>query len=236
MRYTKNVWLISLLLLSFFLSACNVGQEPEPTQDVGAIFTAAAETVQAQFAIELTQTALAAPTAIPTQPPLPATATPLPTFSVDGSTPVSALSPAPTLGIGTQPTTFPGLATSTPLAALATQSGTLCMDSAFVADITYPDGSVVEDNSKISKRWSIQNTGTCAWDDGFSLQPVTGDAKGTWIIDEKVYKKVEPGEIREVEIDIDTPSKGGEWGGCWRMQGDNGQYFGTFLCLLVMVE
>lgn len=235
MRYTKNFWLTSLLLLSFILSACNFGQEPEPTPDVGAIFTAAAETVQAQFSIDLTQTALAIPTA--TLPP-PATPTPeatlIPTFSIDGST---AATPLPTLGIGTQPTAgIPGLATPTPLAALATQAGPVCMDSAFIADITYPDGTVVEDNSMISKRWSIQNIGTCTWDDGFSLQPVTGDATKSWVIDEKVYKKVEPGEIVEIELDLDTPSKGGEWGGCWRMQGDNGQYFGTFLCLLVVVE
>jgi hypothetical protein len=237
MRNRTKYLLASMIVLSLFLSACNFGQESEPTPDVGAIFTAAAETVQAQFAIQLTQTALAAPTA--TQPPTatPTTATTsFPTFAVDGSSQTIVSTPLPTLGVGTQPTTIAGLPTVTPIVALATQAGPLCMDSAFIADITYPDGSVVEDNVKISKRWSIQNTGTCTWDDGFSLQPVTGDAKGTWVIDEKVYKKVEPGEVREVEIDILTPKKGGEWGGCWRMQGDNGQYFGTFLCLKVTVE
>ena len=45
MRYTKSSWLIIMLALSLVLSACNFGQEPEPTPDVGAIFTAAAETV-----------------------------------------------------------------------------------------------------------------------------------------------------------------------------------------------
>ena len=234
MRYTKNTWVPVMLALALILSSCNFGQEPEPTPDVGAIFTAAAETVQAQFSLDLTQTALAVPTA--TLPP-PATPTPeetlIPTFAIGGS----PAAPAATIGIGTQPTTgIPGFATPTPLAALATQAGPVCMDSAFIADITYPDGTVVEDNSMISKRWSIQNIGTCAWDDGFSLQPVTGDATKSWVIDEKVYKKVEPGEIVEIELDLDTPSKGGEWGGCWRMQGDNGQYFGTFLCLLVRVE
>ena len=237
MRYTKSTWLTLMLALALILSACNFGQEPEPTPDVGAIFTAAAETVQAQFSIELTQTALAAPTATlpPTATPTPAT-TLIPTFAIGGSPAAPATTPLATLGIGTQPAVIPGLSTPTPLAALATSAGSVCMNSAFIADITYPDGTVVEDNSWISKRWSIQNTGTCAWDDGFSLQPATGDAKGTWVIDEKVYKKVDPGEIVEIEIDIKTPTKGGEWGGCWKMKGDNGQFFGTFLCLLVMVE
>ena len=237
MRYTKNFWLTSLLLLSFFLSACNFGQEPEPTPDVGVIFTAAAETVLAQFSLDLTQTALAVPTA--TLPP-PATSTPaatlIPTFAIGGSPAAPAATSVATLGIGTQPAVLPGLATASPLAALATQAGPVCRDSAFIADINYPDGTVVEDNTLISKRWSIQNTGTCAWDDGFSLQPVTGDAKGAYVIDEINIKKVEPGDIREMEIDITTPSKGGEWGGCWRMRGDDDYFFGTFVCLLVRVE
>ena len=232
MRYTKNFGLAGLLLISFILSACNFGQEPEPTPDIGAIFTAAAETVQAQFAIELTQTALAAPTA--TQPPLPPTATPIPTFAIDGSSNAAA-TPLATIGIGTQPTGVSLLPTSTSLAVLSTQAGPVCMDSAFVADITYPDGKVVEDNVFIAKVWSIQNTGTCTWDDGFSLQPITGDAKGAWEIDQ-TKEFVKPGEIVEIRIDIRTPSKAGDWGGCWRMRGDSGQYFGTFLCLLVNVQ
>lgn len=232
MRYTKKNWLTSLLILSFLLSACNFGQEAEPTPDVGAIFTAAAETVQAQFSLDLTQTALAIPTA--TLPP-PVTPTPIatliPTFALGGST----AAPAATLGIGTQTSGFPGLSTATPLAALATQAGPKCRDSAFMADVTYPDGTVVEDNAWLAKVWSIQNTGTCTWDDGFSLQPITGDAKGTWVI-EKTKDFVDPGEIVEIRIDIKTPSKGGEWGGCWRMKGDDDYYFGTPLCLLVRVE
>ena len=119
---------------------------------------------------------------------------------------------------------------------LATQAEPVCMDSAFVADVTYPDGSVVQDDVFIAKVWSIQNTGTCTWDDGFALVPVTGDAKGTWEVQHNGVKKVKPGDIVEIRIDILTPTKGGDWGGCWRMKGDNGYYFGTFLCLAVKVE
>lgn len=234
MRYTKSSWLIIMLVLSLVLSACNFGQEPEPTPDVGAIFTAAAETVVAQYSLELTQTALAAPTA--TQIP---TNTPVATFAIESpgaGSPAApaAVIPSATPGIGTQPAVII-LASPTPIAALSTQAGPLCMDSAFVADINYFDGSVVEDDIMIEKVWSIQNTGTCTWDDGYALVPVTGDAKGSWKIDEK-REFVEPGEIVEIGIDMRTPTKGGEWGGCWKMQGDSGQLFGTFVCLLIKIE
>jgi hypothetical protein len=231
MRYTKS-WLIIMLALSLVLSACNFGQEPEPTPDVDAIFTAAAETVMAEFSLELTQTALAAPTA--TQPP---TSTAPPTFEIvnPGAGSPAGTTPIATFGIGTQPAAPGVLPTITSSVVLATQAGPVCMNSAFIADVTYPDGTVVEDNANIAKVWSIQNTGTCTWDDGFSLQPITGDAKGTWVITQ-TKEFVDPDEIVEIRIDVKTPSTGGEWGGCWRMQGDNGQFFGTLLCLLVVVE
>jgi hypothetical protein len=234
MRYTKSSWLILTLVLSLVLSACNFGQEPEPTPDVDAIFTAAAETVMAEFSVQQTQTALVAPTA--TQAP---TNTVAPTFAIvspgAGSPAAPATTPLATFGIGTQPVGVGVLPTITSAAVLNTQAAQVCMNSEFVADVTYADGTVVEDNADLAKVWSIKNTGTCTWDDGFSLQPITGDAKGTWVIDEE-KEFVDPGEIVEIRIDVRTPSKGGEWGGCWRMQGDSGQFFGTPLCLLVVVE
>lgn len=234
MRYTKSSWLIIMLTLSLVLSACNFGQEPEPTPDVGAIFTAAAETVMAEFSVEQTQTALAAPTA--TQSP---TNTAPPTFAIvspgAGSPAAPATTPIATFGIGTQSAAPGVLPTITSAVVLNTQAAPVCMNSEFIADVTYPDGTEVQDNTNLAKVWSIRNTGTCTWDDGFSLQPITGAAKGTWVIDQ-TSEFVEPNEIVEIRIDVKTPSTGGEWGGCWRMQGDNGQFFGTPVCLLVMVK
>lgn len=229
MRY-KKIWLTIPLALMLFLSACNIGQQPEPTQDVSAIFTAAAETVQAQFSSQLTQTALAAPTAT-----IPPTSTPVPTFAVNGSTSNPGTTPIATFGIGTQSSSPLVLATITPISALATQ-GETCYNSAFIADVTYPDGTAVKQDDWLKKIWKIQNTGTCTWDEGFSLKPVTGDAKGSWDITAK-KDFVKPDETVDIAIEIKTPSKSlDSWGGCWKMMGDNGYYFGTFLCLDVKVQ
>jgi hypothetical protein len=77
MRYTKS-WLIIMLALSLILSACNFGQEPEPTPDVDAIFTAAAETVWQSSPWNLPR--------LPWQRPQPRSAptnTPPPTFEIE---------------------------------------------------------------------------------------------------------------------------------------------------------
>jgi hypothetical protein len=234
MRYTKSSWLILMLVLIMILSACNFGQEPEPTPDVGLIFTAAAETVMAEFSTNLTQTALAAPPATATLAP---TITGAATFAIvspgTGSPAAPATTPIVTFGVGTQPVILP---TITSAAVLPTQGAT-CYNSEYVADVNYPDGTVVKGGSDIAKVWSIKNTGTCTWDEGFSLQPVLGDPLGgkAWVIDDE-KEFVKPGDIVEIQIDMRIPNAAGEYGGTWKMQGDNGQYFGTFLSILIVVE
>jgi len=234
MRYTKISWLI--IVLALVLSACNFGQEPEPTPDVGAIFTAAADTVVAQFSIEQTQTALAAPTA--TQPPTNTTVATFAVVSPGAGTPTvqGAITPLATTGAGTQPGVIATLPTATS-AVIATQAGPVCMDSAFVADVTHPDGSTVKADQWIEKIWSIQNTGTCTWDDGFALIQYSGDITNAenWEITE-TKDFVDPNEIIEISIDMKIPATAGEHGGCWRMRGDRGSFFGTPLCVLVVAE
>ena len=111
------------------------------------------------------------------------------------------------------------------------------MNSAFVADVTYADGSTVKKGEWIEKIWSIQNTGVCTWDDGFFLEQYSGDIKEAekWAITTK-QQFVDPNEIIEISIDMKIPGTAGEHGGCWRMKGDNNYYFGTSLCVLVMAE
>jgi hypothetical protein len=229
----KNSWLI--IVLALVLSACNFGQEPEPTPDVGAIFTAAAETVVAQFSIEQTQTAQAAPTITP----LP-TNTTVATFAI-----VSPGAGTPTVQGAITPlaATQPGVIATFPSATsavLATQSGPVCLSSTFVADVNHPDGSSVKKGEWIKKTWSIQNTGTCTWDDGFALIQYSGDITQSdkWELTDKTPTRdfVEPNEIIEISLEMKIPGSAGEHGGCWRMRDDRGSFFGTPLCVLVVAE
>src|SRR5689334_8049481 len=38
-----------------------------------------------------------------------------------------------------------------------------CDAAAFLADVTYPDGSIISLNSTFVKIWRIKNVGTCTW-------------------------------------------------------------------------
>lgn len=234
MGFSRKAAVFVLLTASLLLSACNIGKQPEPTPDVGLIFTEAAQTVSAQFAVQQTQTALAAPS--PTQPP---TSTGFPTIAVNGS-PIAPLG-TPLSPLGTPLSTFSPLGSplgsQTPLGVLSTPSGPLCNDAAYVADITYPDGEVVKGSKAIEKIWRVQNTGTCTWDDGYELVHVLGDALSgkTWELERK-SDFLAPGDTKDIGVVMITPSTSGTYSGCWRMRGDNGYYFGTLLCIEIVVE
>src|SRR6266487_2264835 len=56
----------TLLAATLLLTACNLGATPAPTVDVNTINTAAVATAMGQLSAQFTQTALAAPSALPT--------------------------------------------------------------------------------------------------------------------------------------------------------------------------
>lgn len=225
MRYMKSSWLI--IILALVLSACNFGQEPEPTPDVGAIFTAAAETVVAQFSLQLTQTALAVPPT-PTQAP---TNTPATAFAVvsPGTTSLA------TSAVETQPgvISFP---TATPIAVLATQSGPLCDDYVLV-DETVPDGTVLKPGEDFKKSFKLQNTGTCKWDEGYSFEYLGGTLDGYTINLKKSEDFVKPGENIVFVLNLTASLEPDTYTNCWRMKNDRGFYFGPYpVCVTIEVK
>jgi hypothetical protein len=226
MRSKKLAWLAITALAATALTACNIGAAPAPTVDVNAVYTSAAETLVASFSAQMTQTALAVPpTAIPTNTPL-ATFTLLPTFpppagltQITGLTPVSSGTP---------------FVISTPASTL---SGPLCNDSAFVSDVTVPDGTVMKPGNDFVKIWAIKNTGTCTWDEGYVLTFISGDKMDGYDLPlKKSSDFVAPGETHNFEINMTAHVAEGTYQGCWKMKDDQGFFFGTPLCYQIVVK
>ena len=230
MVFRKKTWLVMTFLTALVLTACNIGATPAPTIDVNAVYTAAAGTAIANFSQQMTETAMAAsPTPPPTNTaqPLP---TPLPTFPAG----VVGVVPTSLAGTGT-PAVFntPGTFT-TPVGTLA---GSSCNNSAFIADVTVPDGTIMKPGQDFTKTWAIQNTGTCKWDDGYTLAFVQGDnMDGYNITLKKTSDFVAPGSSVNFSIKMTAHLAPGKYTGCWKMQDDKGFFFGTLLCYSIEVQ
>jgi len=227
--------LITSLIVVLVLTSCNVAAGAEPTVDINAMNTAIVGTTVAQIADQGTQTALAAPTntSAPTDTPIPLptldllTADPnaLPTFSLQSPTPGG----------------LPGFTQVAPTAASgATQAlGDACSNNVFEADITIPDGSVLDPGFDFQKIWKIRNTGNCLWDEGFRLVYIGGsspDLDPPNFTFTKASDFVSAGEAVNIGIWLTTPCQPGQYEGHWRMQNDQGYYFGSILSVYVEVK
>ncbi len=231
---------LSLLTAALFLASCGGSATAVPTADINAISTAAVETAIAQLSVQFTQTAQAAPTStsLPTNTPIS-----LPTFSLPTA---AGSSPAPTTAGGLPTVSF----NTTPVAGVtqlaspaappaATVSlGDSCNNSVYEADITIPDGTVLKPGEDFKKVWQFRNTGTCTWDEGYSLVFIGGDQA----IDPVNYDIkdsvdfIAPGESAEFDIPLTAPLTVGTYQGTWRMRSDSGYYFGTPLTVLFEVR
>lgn len=240
---TRQVLFI-LLTAALTLTSCNMGATPAPTVDANAISTAAYNTAVANISIGQTQTALAAPssTMLPTNTPLS-----LSTFPADGSAVPGANPVIPTVSFNNSTNTTPLAGTPLVTAAIpaggqapTASLGDACNNAVFEGDITIPDGSEVKPGINFQKVWAVRNTGTCTWDDGYSLVFIGGD-KAIDPYDYKFSKSsdqdfVAAGESINITINLTAPCTPGTYQGTWRLRNDKGYYFGTYLSVSFVVK
>src|SRR5512143_829205 len=202
---TRQSWrVLSALLLVVVLSACGSGNAT-PTMSVDAIFTAAYNTMLAQQA---TQLALTPPTST-------ATMTPLPT-----------LPPAPTAAL-------PTLAFTAPTVGSGVVSSGACDSSAFVADVTIPDNTVMDPGKTFTKTWSFLNNGTCTWSTSYSLQFDSGDDMNGSTA--SVPASTGPGNTVNISVKMTAQTSTGTYKGVWRLHNAAGQAFGDMPWVLIKV-
>ncbi len=228
----------ALLLAMLFVSACTMGQTPPPPVDVNALQTQAFEVALTDIAVRQAQTALAQPS--PTHTALP-TFTSQPTF-------------AP-IGGATQPA-FPGMMTNTPfpaftplalasatpasLATVTTRNG--CNDGAYLSDNGPKDWDVLKPNTPYSVTFSIQNTGTCTWDDGYAfvLNTQFSSPQVKWerteIVIQSADKPTPPQHSQAFTVKFTTPKTPGKYEVYWKLRDDAGQPFGPMVWIKFVIE
>jgi hypothetical protein len=214
----RHAWL-PLVLTLVLLAACGGSPVPTATADSGPVFTQIAMTALAYQ----TQTALAAPTETQTpqaSPTLEATNTPLMTETPQGGAP-----------------------TNTPLVLATATTGSLqnassCDNSAYVADVNFPDGSEVVAGTPFTKTWRIKNTGPCAWTKDYRLAFGWGGTGTNWstTVPVNLTGEVASGDSVEISVVLKAPTTPGDYAAAFRMQNDKGFYFGASVTVVVTVK
>ena len=224
-RYTQFIWPV-MIVVCLNLAACG---SATPTADPSLAYTQIWQTVEAAQ----TQTGLfASPTPAITNTPS-ASMTPRAT-----NTPLLTATLPPGVPTATSFTmnTF-NTPTGTSLTPAGTQNAT-CDNMQGVADVTYPDNSVVPFGTVFIKTWSIKNLGPCTWDTNYKLIYGWGGAGTNWNTTPPSHMtaNVLPGDTVDVSVSLKAPTKPGTYGAHFRMQNSSGYNFGPDQYLIVVVK
>lgn len=96
----------------------------------------------------------------------------------------------------------------------------------FIADVTYPDGSVVSPGQSFTKTWRIKNAGTCTWNADYQIVFDSGEAMGGPAFQQLTTIHIPPGETLDISIKLLAPATPGTYRGNWKLRAPNSDIFG----------
>ena len=104
----------------------------------------------------------------------------------------------------------------------------------FLEDVTIPDGTVAAPGSMLDKRWRVENTGTCNWDETYRLKLVSGPEMG--VATEQALYPARSGTQVEIRIVFQAPQEAGLYRSAWQAYSPKGDPFGDPFYIEIVVE
>lgn len=132
------------------------------------------------------------------------------------------------------PTIVPTPVPTVPLPTQAVPTPDCDDNLTYIDDLTFPDNSIVEAGSKIDKQWKVQNSGTCNWDERYSLRLMGGPAMGAQA-DLSLYP-ARGGTEATIQIQFTAPDEAGTYRSMWQAIGPDGEPFGDPIFIQIIVQ
>jgi hypothetical protein len=96
--------------------------------------------------------------------------------------------------------------------------------ASYVADVTIPDGTVVQPGASFLKTWRLRNSGTTTWTTNYSLRFVS-DNRMSGPASVSLPRNVAPGEIVEISARLIAPQDAGRQRSTWKLHNAAGKPF-----------
>jgi hypothetical protein len=103
----------------------------------------------------------------------------------------------------------------------------------FQDDLTIPDGSAIAPGEVLDKRWQVENSGTCNWDDRYSLRLVAGSDLGAQL--QVGLFPARSGTVVPIRILFTAPQEAGPYRSAWQAYGPDGEPFGDQIFIDIVV-
>jgi len=105
-------------------------------------------------------------------------------------------------------------------------------NAAFVADVTIPDGTLIQPAQSFTKVWRLRNTGTCPWDATTVLDFIGGSQMSA--PNAAPVPPTPPGGTADIGVTMFAPSAAGTYRGVWQLNAQ-GLFFGDRVTVLIHV-
>lgn len=129
------------------------------------------------------------------------------------------------------PTLDPGSQTETETRPTSTPR---CTDNLwFLQDLTIPDGTLVSPGEQLDKRWLVENSGTCNWDESYEIRLVAGPSLGVPVT-QALYPALSGVEVT-IRMDFTAPQEPGAYRSAWQAYNAQGEPFGDPFFIDVVV-
>jgi hypothetical protein len=93
--------------------------------------------------------------------------------------PTQDSAPLQEVGSQPQPSSTPAIEPAPSATEIPPSPTPECSDDLdYLQDLTIPDGTVLTPGQTIDKRWEVRNSGSCNWNQRYSLRLISGDAMG----------------------------------------------------------
>ncbi len=101
-----------------------------------------------------------------------------------------------------------------------------CDRALFLLDVTVPDKTIFNPDTKFTKTWRLQNDGSCTWSTKYKLYFYSGDIMSGVESQPLTSVPVPPGTAIDVSIVLRAPINLGTYKGFWAIKNESGQHFG----------
>ncbi len=109
-----------------------------------------------------------------------------------------------------------------------------CFDNlTYLEDLTFPDGTQVEPGEVIDKRWLVRNSGSCNWDETYSVRLISGPELGAGPL-QALFPARSEAEAT-IRITFTAPSESGAYRSAWQAHTPAGVPFGDPIYLDIIV-
>jgi len=109
-----------------------------------------------------------------------------------------------------------------------------CTDNlTFLEDLSLPDGTVVKPGAPLDKRWLVENSGSCNWDEKYRLKFMSG-AELSAPLDQALYP-ARSASTATIRIIFTAPSEPGTYQSAWQAYNPQGEPFGDPVFMQVTV-